>query len=50
MFGHERGFLILRIVGVTGHALPKVTRGPAVTFAATRSDPTVGRSERAGPE
>lgn len=35
-FGHERGFLILRIVGVTEHPLPKVTRGPVATFAATR--------------
>jgi len=35
-FGHERGFLILRIVGVTEHPLPKVTRGPAATFAAAR--------------
>ena len=30
-FGHNRGFLILRVVGVESHPLPKVTRVPAAT-------------------
>lgn len=32
-FGHERGFLILRMVGVKQHPLPKVTRAPVATFS-----------------
>jgi hypothetical protein len=33
-FGHERGFLILRMVGVTEHPLPRVTRTPSASLAA----------------
>ncbi len=32
-FAHERGFLILRMVGVTEHPLARITRAPAATFA-----------------